>query len=192
MNIVNNAEKIAEKWHKGQYRKFGNENIEYIEHPRKVVNLLKEINSTDIELAAAWSHDVPEDCVTTKEELNILKKEIIEGCGEEVWSLVWELTNPSDYLENKYTIVKRVDKWKLNLNHIKNISNSAKKIKLADRLTNLSDIKDNIPIKWLKKYLPESTDILEACRGINSNLELRLENKIKELQQYIHQNELQQ
>jgi len=69
-NLEKKAEEFVTIAHKGQYRSDGM--TPYIEHPRDVVNLLKKIGITDDDvLAAAWLHDVIEDCNVSKHKLKL-------------------------------------------------------------------------------------------------------------------------
>ena len=62
------AKEFSKKCHEGQFRKDGK--TPYFEHPKAVVDILKNIGVEDEEiLSAAWLHDVIEDCGITKKQL---------------------------------------------------------------------------------------------------------------------------
>lgn len=66
LNLVEKAFQYAEKAHKGEMRKSGEE---YIQHPLQVAYYLAEIQLDAVSLAAALLHDVPEDCGTPLTEI---------------------------------------------------------------------------------------------------------------------------
>ena len=83
--LIEKAKNFATKCHKGQTRKFNGK--EYIQHPSAVAVEVESHGGTPEMIAAAWLHDVVEDCD--------VKIEIIgKMFGEEVAKLVDELTNP--------------------------------------------------------------------------------------------------
>jgi len=109
------CKKIAYEAHKGQFRNDGV--TPYIEHPRRVVELLE--GSNKILRCAAWLHDVIEDTEIT--ELELKKK----GVQPSIIRLVKILTNPKE------------DYWA----YLRGVKESAPaiQIKIADMLDNLSD-----------------------------------------------------
>ena len=64
--LIEKAYRLAEKNHKGQFRKTGEE---YIEHPTAVAGILLELGMDSTSLAAALLHDVVEDTSVTIEEV---------------------------------------------------------------------------------------------------------------------------
>ena len=112
------AESIASHAHNGQFRRDGV--TPYINHPRAVVELLKDHFYNDHIIAAAWLHDVLEDTPMTAQELLKL------GMGSEVVYLVKLLTKDPD------------DDYLAYLQRIKSNRN-ARLIKIADMLSNLCD-----------------------------------------------------
>ncbi|GAA5225615.1 HD domain-containing protein [Paeniglutamicibacter antarcticus] len=61
--IVQLAEDIAREAHKGQLDKAG---VEYIAHPERVAEGVRTHGGGDEAVAAAWLHDVLEDCPATE------------------------------------------------------------------------------------------------------------------------------
>lgn len=60
------AEAIARRAHRGQVDKSG---ADYIAHPARVAAMVHDQGGTDVAVAAAWLHDVIEDCEVTASEL---------------------------------------------------------------------------------------------------------------------------
>jgi (p)ppGpp synthase/HD superfamily hydrolase len=60
------ARAIATIAHRYQTDKIG---VAYIEHPRRVAAKLTELNASHAHIAAAWLHDVGEDCGITPSDL---------------------------------------------------------------------------------------------------------------------------
>ncbi|MGO1727582.1 HD domain-containing protein [Glutamicibacter ardleyensis] len=60
------AEAIARRAHRGQVDKSG---ADYITHPARVAATVHEQGGTDTAVAAAWLHDVIEDCEFTASDL---------------------------------------------------------------------------------------------------------------------------
>lgn len=123
---VESALEYATKMHKGQYRHDG---TEYIAHPIRVANYVKEYKTSshleDLYIAALL-HDVLEDTKATYYD-------IINLFGIQVASLVLELTNDEDLL-------KELGKTKYLELKMKNMSSWALTIKLCDRLDNTCDL----------------------------------------------------
>jgi (p)ppGpp synthase/HD superfamily hydrolase len=77
------AKAIATLAHRGQTDKIG---VDYIEHPRRVAARLTELEAAPTHVAAAWLHDVIEDCGVTASDL------IAAGISREVVDAVVLLT----------------------------------------------------------------------------------------------------
>ncbi|WP_404289438.1 HD domain-containing protein [Glutamicibacter arilaitensis] len=60
------AESIARRAHEGQFDKAG---VDYITHPARVAASVGEHGGSDETVAAAWLHDVLEDCEVTPSDL---------------------------------------------------------------------------------------------------------------------------
>jgi (p)ppGpp synthase/HD superfamily hydrolase len=122
------AEKFGSIKHKGQRRKFSNE--PYFEHPKRVAAIVKKFKQShklDQLISASLLHDTIEDTNTTFKDLNKL-------FGGLVASIVKELTSDPEE-------IKKVGKSKYLSDKMINMSDWALVIKLADRLDNVSDLK---------------------------------------------------
>lgn len=142
---VESALEYATKMHKGQYRHDG---TEYIAHPIRVANYVKEYktshNLEDLYIAALL-HDVIEDSESTYYD-------IINMFGIQVASLVLELTNDEDLL-------KELGKTKYLKLKMKNMSSWALTIKLCDRLDNTCDLMCSNE-KFRNQYLNDTIEII--------------------------------
>lgn len=98
---------------------------------------------------AALLHDVLEDCPGYNAEM------IEYRFGNEVAQLVVELTNDHS-IQGTREFRKQRDRERLS-----SISPDAKRIKMCDRLDNLSEI-EHAPVDFANKYLKESELLLEV------------------------------
>ena len=133
--------------HKGQTRIGG---ADYITHPIEVYNILKDMyheENRENVLCAGLLHDTLEDTNTSILELTT-------QFNEEVASLVTEVTNAT------YAI-KEFGKTDYLIHKMLNMTDSALAIKLADRLSNVSDTKGFSKEKRQKLYA-DTTKILLA------------------------------
>ena len=119
MDKLQLAHDVMKSAHEGQFRKDGV--TPYFTHPETVVKNLKLLGVTDIDIiCAGYLHDVLEDTAYTEEE-------ILENFGDRVLGIVKELTFDSDITDEQY--------WE----GCQNMSEDAKRVKISDILTNLSD-----------------------------------------------------
>lgn len=136
-------------------------------HAERVANLLN--NPTEVELAAAYLHDIMEDTF-------IAERVLVKTVGKEVTDIVKELTNNEPIL---YKASKIRD-----YSYMKNASKEAKKIKLADRIDNIKkkygwvNRADN---SFLLEYLEESHKLLGFIKDGDTELAKSLEFHIEEL-----------
>ncbi len=166
-SLLKAAAFAAEK-HRDQRRK-DSAATPYINHPLMVALTLVEAGESDQELiTAALLHDTIEDTETKPEE-------ILESFGPEVLALVKEVTDDKD-LENAER--KRLQ---VASSHAKSVS--AKKLKLADKICNIYDIIHHPPHGWSMQrrleYLAWVEEVLVGLRGVNMQLESKLEELIR-------------
>lgn len=186
MNIVENADRIAERAHAsiGQVRKWSEGGITpYIVHPRRVAAKVKTLKgATDVDIAAALQHDVIEDVAIKLNQVREYSEEIGRECGQDVLNLVLELTNPTEgpEWEGRSRAEKRAADWE----HLAQVSDRAKRIKMCDLLDNLSDYKQAPHRYMVQKYLPESRHLLGMCRYVDEQLGKELEDLIEEAENY--------
>ncbi len=114
--LIETARTFARHVHAGQFRRDGV--TPYILHPAAVADRLK--GESDETIAVAWLHDVLEDSDTTEADLHAA------GISEHVAHAVWLLTKP------------RRESYETYLQIIK-AHPIARKVKIADMLSNLAD-----------------------------------------------------
>ena len=162
------ALEFATKAHGEQQRKFTNE--PYIEHPKRVAEIVRTVPHTSEMIAAAYLHDVVED---TPVEI----KEIQERFGEKVAKLVEELTD--EYMKENYPHLNRKARKQKEVERQANISKEAKTIKLADVIDNTPDIVKNDP-GFGRKYLMEMEKLTRVLIGGDKELFERARRKVAE------------
>ncbi len=113
--VVDLAEQIARRAHRGQFRRDGV--TPYIQHPEAVVT---RVGNGEVERAAAWLHDVIEDTSETAASL------LTQGIPSSVVEVVELLTRKEELTEADYLSAIRAHPV-------------ARRVKIADMLTNLSD-----------------------------------------------------
>ena len=141
----------------GQTRKYTGK--PYIEHPKAVVALLRSVvGKYDSEmLAAAWLHDVVED---TEVSLSLIEHEF----GIYVSVIVDGLTDVSRPEDGSRTARKQID-----LLHTSHALPTAKTIKLADIIDNVSNVVERDP-QFAKVYVPEKANLLSVLSDGNREL----------------------
>ena len=147
--------------HRDQRRKNA-EASPYINHPIEVAELLARVGGvTDIvTLQGAILHDTIEDTQTTPEELE-------EAFGPAVRAVVEEVTDDKT--------LHKLDRKRLQIEHARHLSDRAKQIKLADKISNVRGVTHTPPAKWplerRKEYLDWTEQVVAGLRGVNPRLE---------------------
>ncbi len=169
------AARFAAVKHTDQKRK-GNDAAPYINHPLEVANLLASVGKVedyDV-LIAAILHDTVEDTETTKEEIEKL-------FGENVAKMVLEVTDDK-------SLPKAVRK-QLQIEHAPHLSDGAKQVKLADKISNIRDVLENPPDGWSderrREYVEWGEKVVAGLRGANENLEDHFDELVAEAKQKI-------
>jgi len=171
-NLIDNIKDLAYTWHDGQFRR-GPGNVPYIEHPKAVVEKLRDwgINN-EIAIAAAWGHDLLED--TGIDENDIIDCADVESKGLALLRLIKKLT----YEPTRWT--SKGD-W---LKHIaENESLLVMYVKAADRYCNTKDFCKAGKYKKAKSYLLDAWSIVEKISHENFNARndfVKLVDEIKE------------
>lgn len=134
----------------------------YINHPITLANVLShEAGISDAEvICAALLHDTIEDTDTTPEELE-------QAFGKTIAAIVMEVTDDKN-------LPKAVRK-QLQIDHASTVSNQAKLVKLADKISNLRDVAVNPPANWplqrQQEYFDWAKQVIDQLRGVNPVLE---------------------
>lgn len=157
------ALRFASLKHREQRRK-GGQQAPYINHPIQVTQILWETGQVrDIAtLAAAILHDTVEDTDASPDE-------IAEHFGETVRDLVMEVTDDKS-LEKSERKARQV-------RSAPHKSARARQIKLADKISNVSEIANDPPRNWSlqrrREYLDWTEQVINGLRGQNPALEAR-------------------
>jgi len=152
---------FAARKHGRQSRK-GRRSEPYIVHPLEVARLLKVVGGVDDidTLTAAILHDTVEDTDTTIEEIG-------ELFGENVASIVSEVTDDE-------ALPKMVRKEK-QVEHAPFLSDAAKRLKMCDKISNISDVLSDPAVDWSdarrREYVNWGVRVFEGLRGANADLE---------------------
>lgn len=155
------ALEFARKAHGEQQRKYTKE--AYIEHPKRVAQIVKTVPHTTEMICAAYLHDVVEDTPVSIEEIE-------QEFGSKVAGLVHELTD--EYIKENYQHLNRKNRKKKEVQRQAKMSPEAKTIKLADVIDNTRDIIKN-DRDFARKYVPEMEALTEALQGGNFKLFMR-------------------
>ncbi|MDA3953029.1 MAG: HD domain-containing protein [Bacteroidales bacterium] len=153
--------------HKDQTRK-GLGRIPYINHPIQVAKVLSDFGENDDDLIkSALLHDVIEDTTKNEKEIKELSNIILEKFGEIVLLTVLEVS------DNKSLPVE--ERKKLQVVNTPKLSDSAKKLKIADKICNILDIKNDPPVNWSLKrklsYLDWANKVVSGAKGVNKKLD---------------------
>ena len=152
------AREFAHEKHEGQLRKDGL--TPYIEHPKAVVGILREMGVTDDEvLSAAWLHDVVEDC-------DVELGEIRERFSDRIAGIVHILTRDIDREEYKKRLLESPVE--------------AQSVKLADMVHNCRTLQF-LDGKGLRRKVTEGREFyIPLARRITPEFVAELERNIDE------------
>jgi guanosine-3',5'-bis(diphosphate) 3'-pyrophosphohydrolase len=160
MNLVLKATQFAALKHCDQRRKDGK--TPYIIHPISVAMILAEIGSIEDPeiLSAALLHDTLEDTDTSAHELEKI-------FGSRVRIIVEELTD-NDML----TFSQRKQ---MQIDNAPYLSKDASLVRIADKISNVSDVIENPPPEWnqkrCNKYVDWAEAVMNNCQKVNQDLE---------------------
>ena len=134
----------------------------YINHPIALAAVLADVGyvSDRVTLLGAILHDTVEDTETTFGEIE-------HAFGPEVRRVVEEVTDDKR--------LPKAERKQLQVEHAAHISDSAKLVKLADKICNVLDVAQSPPADWSVarrlEYLEWSERVVAGCRGVNEVLE---------------------
>lgn len=163
------AARFAAERHTGHFRK-GSRREPYINHPIEVAEMIAEIGGVDDVdiLAAAILHDTVEDVGVTKEEL-------IEHFGEAVCSYVLEVTDDKS--------LEKAERKQKQIEHAPHLSVGAKTIKIADKISNVTDVvedpAEHWPLERRQDYIKWAENVVAGLRGANTTLEEKFDEVVK-------------
>ena len=155
------AASFAARKHTGQKRK-GERGEPYINHPLEVANLIANVGGVeDLDiLIAAILHDTIEDCGVKREEIE-------ELFGSKIAGYVVEVTDDKS--------LPKAERKRLQVQHAPHLSAGAKIVKLADKISNITDITNSPPADWSVErrleYIQWGVSVVAGLRGANAALE---------------------
>jgi guanosine-3',5'-bis(diphosphate) 3'-pyrophosphohydrolase len=169
LKLIFEALFFAAEKHKDQHRK-GDSAAPYINHPIAVAYYLTrycDMVDTTVVIAAIL-HDTLEDTDATPQEIE-------EKFGPDVLLLVQEVTDdknlPKDVRRN------------LQVKTVSEGSPGAKLIRLADKISNVTDLTKTPPTGWDEKakidYLDWTEQVIRRIKGVNSSLEQLYDERMK-------------
>ena len=135
----------------------------YINHPIALANLLcNEGHVTDTNvICAALLHDTVEDTDTTPEELE-------REFGKEIRSIVMDVTDDKT--------LEKTERKQRQIEHAAHISDQAKLVKLADKISNLRDMASRPPADWdlqrRQGYFDWAMAVIDRLRGVHGPMEV--------------------
>ena len=159
--IILRALAFAAEKHRDQRRKNA-EASPYINHPIALANMLANEGHVDdpVVICAALLHDTIEDTETTPEELRAM-------FGDEIAAIVCEVTDDK--------LLSKQDRKRLQIEHAGSLSDKAKLVKLADKISNLRDMAQQPPAEWdlsrRQEYFDWAKAVVDGLRGSNASLE---------------------
>jgi GTP diphosphokinase / guanosine-3',5'-bis(diphosphate) 3'-diphosphatase len=158
------AYNFAVKKHEGQFRKFIG--IPYINHPMTVAKIVEKVGGSEELILTALLHDTLEDTDATYWELR-------ELFGITVADLVVELTTIK---EMRGLFGSKKEQLAHDLNEM---SNGAFLVKLADRISNISDVLHNsTPKDFFEWYMSETVYIISHLKRKYTKRQKVLLNKL--------------
>lgn len=154
VKLRNKANKIIEKYHKGQVRKDGEK---FVNHPIRVSEIISSCDKKHSTYLAGLLHD-------TIEDTNYTKQALLADFGEDVHKIVMECTEDKSktWLERKKHTIEQLDKISLEglvviiADKIDNLESLARTIKQENiTIEELFDIKFNANFENQKWYYSE-------------------------------------
>lgn len=164
------AIQFAARKHRDQRRK-GAQHAPYINHPIDVTEILWRVGKVRdvVTLLAALLHDTIEDTDTSADEIRQL-------FGEEVLSVVLEVTDDKS--------LPKAERKRLQVVNAPHKSARARQIKLADKISNVTEITNDPPDDWSMErrsaYLDWTENVIDGLRGQNPELEALYDQAVAE------------
>ena len=161
LKLVLKALSFAAHKHKDQRRR-DVEASPYINHPITLANILcNEVHVTDNDvICAALLHDTVEDTDTTEAELG-------QEFGATICGIVMDVTDDK--------ALGKAERKQLQIEHAAHISDQAKLVKLADKISNLRDMASCPPAGWdverRREYFDWAKAVIDRLRGVHGQLE---------------------
>ena len=161
VELLIRAAAFAAHKHRDQRRKDAGA-TPYINHPLGLARILAaEGGVTDVAtICAALLHDTIEDTETTPAEIEA-------QFGPEIRAIVEEVTDDKK--------LPKAQRKRLQVAHAPHISDKAKLVKLADKISNLRDVAHAPPHGWplerRQAYFDWALEVIDGLRGVHPVLE---------------------
>ncbi|MCB1761033.1 MAG: bifunctional (p)ppGpp synthetase/guanosine-3',5'-bis(diphosphate) 3'-pyrophosphohydrolase [Gammaproteobacteria bacterium] len=161
LRLLSSALVFAARKHRDQRRK-DKPASPYINHPIALMDVLvSEAGIDQIEiLCAAILHDTVEDTETTEEELQ-------QHFGDSISNIVMEVTDDKQ--------LGKQERKAAQVSHAPTLSIEAKAVKLADKISNLRDLRQLPPPSWSldrrQAYFDWAKQVVDGLRGDHALLE---------------------
>ena len=133
--LVERARVFALEAHKSQKR-FNKDKTPLATHIEEVATLVEQSGGNEVEIAAAWLHDVVEDTSRSLENIR-------DNFGEEVARIVDGLTDPPEF-NGMHTLERKIAQAR----RVSDESDSVKRVKIADQISNVRSVAVDPPVKW--------------------------------------------
>lgn len=177
LKMIFRALDLASFRHRHQFRK-GKSRPPYINHLIRVANILVDEGGEydPVLIIGAILHDILEDTVKNEQEAAALKSEISSLFGQDVLILVEEVTDDNS--------LSKKERKHQQVVHAPGISIRAKKLKLADKISNVREIAVDPPVFWPRKrileYFDWSEKVVAGLRGAHPKLEMMFDECLAE------------
>ena len=162
ISLIYEAKRFALKAHEGLFRKNAAKEP-YSTHITEVAMLVETSGGTDLEIAAAWLHDVVEDTDITLDQIRA-------KFGDAVADIVDGLTDPPDFKGRPI-----FERKTLQAERVVTKSDSVKRVKIADQISNTQSVAFDPPVEWdvekCVRYVEGARRIVEQCDGVSIFLE---------------------
>ena len=173
---------FAAQRHKHKKRK-GVGQDPYINHPIAVAKLLSDFGENDENLlCAALLHDVIEDTAKGYDQIKQLSDTILKMFAEDVLLTVLEVSDDKS--------LPVAERKRLQIAHTPELSDKAKKLKIADKICNILDIKNDPPENWDTErklaYLDWAKQVVNGAKGLNKKLDQYFDQVYKEVYSYLN------
>lgn len=155
---------LATKAHAGQTRKY--DHTPYIGHPIEVAQIVARVTDDPVTIAAAFLHDVVEDC-------DVGIDRIREEFGEDLADVVWHVTGISTTADGNRQTRVAIDRA-----HYAKGCARAQTVKVADMISNLRTIVERDP-SFAQIYLPEKQQLLAVLTKGDTTLAAELRDIIE-------------
>ena len=189
---ITTAQHLAELFHEGQTR--ANGVTPYIEHPKKVAELVEKFGGSEFCIALAWMHDILEESADrVKEHFNLKRniKDMVEFCLDmcDIWvpSFTVALCRLFDHWTSDQNIIKNNGKVAYLAEILISGSSDVVLVKLCDMLANIMESKGSRMSQETRYYkaiqclkMAERKDLdnrhnelitnIEACYNIHKSM----------------------